>query len=469
MSSAAPSPVTVSGLASGLNTSQIIAALLEAEKRPLISLSNQQTRIEGQRAQLQSIQSSLQQLSFAAQELGLAALSSSQAVTSSNPAQVGASASSGAAVGGHEVEVSQLANSSQRTFTFKSPAAADKVVIDGEEFVVAAGASLSSLVSAINADANATVYAAATGPETLVLSTRTTGANGAGYIKVSDPGGTLVEQAALAKEGRNAEYKLDGVAGSSATNTLTNAIPGVTLTLKALTTVTGPVTVSVEPPAPETSKVVAQVQSFVSLYNATVTAVQHQLQTKPPAKPVTTAELQAGTLFGDPELMGVLNGMRASIYETQAGLPSGTASLAEIGVTTGAPSGTASVSQSAVEGELKVNVTTLERAIQSEPTTVEKLLQKWSTSFQQTLSGEALPGGGLEVRSTGDAEQASAIALRIAKMNEAIELHQQTLQQQFAAMEAAVSQSQSTSSWLASQLGSLSSGSTSSAKPTLGL
>ena len=46
----------------------------------------------------------------------------------------------------------------------------------------------------------------------MVLSTRETGAK-AGFIAVTDPGGTLVEQAGTAKEGVNAEYTIDGVAG----------------------------------------------------------------------------------------------------------------------------------------------------------------------------------------------------------------------------------------------------------------
>ena len=52
-----------------------------------------------------------------------------------------------------------------------------------------------ALVNEINSDSKATVYAAAPNSETLVLSTRATGATGPGFIAVSDPGATLVEQA----------------------------------------------------------------------------------------------------------------------------------------------------------------------------------------------------------------------------------------------------------------------------------
>jgi len=469
-SATAGAPLTVSGLASGLNTSQIISSLLAIEREPVTRLSNQQTTIEGEQAQLRSIQSSLTQLSFTAQELGSPVLfKTEQTVSSSNPVQIGATTSTGAAIGGYEVEVTQLANAAQRTFAFKSPAAAETLTIDGQEFEVPAGASIQTLVSKINSDPKATVYAAATNDETLVLSTRATGATGPGYIAVSDGGGMLVEDGALAKEGRNAELTVDGVPASSTSNTVTDAIPGVSLSLKALTTGSGPVTIVVEPPAPNKSAIVSQVQSFVSLYNTTVSAIEKQLSTKPPSDPVTTAELQTGTLFGDPELEGVLNGMRQGIYQPQSGLPLEMSSLADIGIGTGAATGSGAPAQSAIEGQLKLNTAELESAIESNPAGVEQVLRQWSTGFQTLVNAEALPSGNLEVRIGGDSTQLTELTQRIGAMNEAIALRQRTLEAQFAAMEAAVSRNQSQSSYLAAELASLngeSSSSSSSASPS---
>lgn len=468
--SAASSPISVTGLASGLNTSQIISALLAVERQPITRMSGEQARIEGQRSQLLSLQSDLTQLSFAAQELGSVTLfHNSQSVSSSDPTRVSATTSAGAAVGGYELEVTQLASSGQRTFTFHSPAEADHVTIDGQQFEVAAGASVQSLANAINSSSSATVYAAVTGGETLVLSTRATGASGPSFIEVSDPGGTLTEQAGLAKEGRNAEYKLDGVAASATSNTLTATIPGVTLSLKALTS-TGPVTIEVQPPAPNTSAVVEQVKSFVALYNSTVSAIQRQLTTKPPQGAETASELQSGTLFGDPELMGMLNSMRQTIYEQPSGAPGALPSLAHIGISTGAASGSGAVSQSALEGQLQLNTTELEAAVQSNPAAVQQLLGAWSTAFRAVVDPEALPGGNLEARTNGDAEQITQLTSRMTTMNEMIALHQRTLQQQFAAMEAAISRSQSAGSFLSAQLSSLStSASSSSSSSGLGL
>ena len=203
VNSAAGAPITISGLASGLETSKIIAALMAAEREPVTHLSNEQAKLQAEQTQLQSIQSSLQQLASAVSELSLPSLfESPQTVTSNEPARVSATTTSGAAVGGYEVEVTQLANSAQRTFTFASPSSEQAITIDGHEFQIKAGESVKELASAINADSNATVYAAALETGTVVLSNRATGNTGSEFIKVTDPGGALTERAGTAKEAR---------------------------------------------------------------------------------------------------------------------------------------------------------------------------------------------------------------------------------------------------------------------------
>lgn len=453
--SAGGAPISFNGLASGLNTSEIISALLGVERAPITQLATERTTLEGQKTQLSSIQGELTQLTFAAKELGSPLLfKSAQTAESSEPGRIAAAVTTGAAVGGYEVEVTQLANSGQRTFTFKSPPAAQTLTIDGHEVALAAGASVQDLVNKINADGAATVYAASPNGETVVLSTRETGASGPGFIAVAGAGETLTEQAALAKEGRNAEYTIDGVPGSSASNTLTSAIPGVTLTLKALTT-PGPVTVAVQPPAPSVSAIVEQVQSFVTQYNAAVGKIQKQLTTKPPATPQTNSELQTGTLFGDLDLGTLVSRMRRAVYEPVKELPAEMSSLANIGISTGPASGKGTPSQSAIEGQLSLNTATLESAIRSNPSEVEKMLQGWSKSFQAVVEVDSGPGGALDARIEGDTTQATAISRRITTMNEMLAVRQQALQSEFIAMERVVQQNQAQASWLSSQLASM--------------
>jgi len=454
LNSTSGAPLSVSGLASGLDTTEIIAALMSVEREPVTHMTAQENKLEGEQTALQSVQTSLQNLSFEVAEFALPSLfESSQTVTSSEPTRVSAAATTGAAVGGYEVEVTKLATSAQRTFTFTSPASEDTITIEGHELKVKAGETAKEVASAINADSNATVFAVATEAGTIVLSNRATGNTGNEFIKVTDPGGTLVEKAGTAKEGQDAAYTIDGTAGESASNTLANAIAGVTLTLSGLTP-DGPVTIDVQPPGPSSSAVEAQVQSFIKLYNSTVEAIQKQLATKPLAKAGSASEYATGSLFGDLELTSLVDNMRASMYEPISGLEAGMSSPFDIGVSTGAPTGGSS-SQASLEGLLTLDPTKLTEAVKTNPAGVEKMLQQWSKSLQGTINAVGQAGGGLEARINGDTAQVTQLQSQIASMNEILADREKALQRTYAQLESIISQNTAQDSYLAKQAESL--------------
>jgi flagellar hook-associated protein 2 len=448
-------PLSFSGLASGLDTSSIIQALLSAERQPITHLTNQQEKLVGQQTELASIQTKLQQLTFSAFEFTLPSLFEGvQSVTSSEPVRVGAAITSGAGVGGYEVEVTQLANSAQRGFTFTSPAAEDTITIDGHEYTLAAGATAKELASKINSDGKGTVFAAVQGEGAIVLSSRTTGVTGGEFIQVTDAGGTLVEKAGSSKEGKNAEYSVDGVAGTSTTNVITEAIPGVSLTLSALTTTTGPVTIAVQPPTANVKAIETQLESFVKLYNETVEEIETQLTTKPIANPKSTEELPTGSLFGDATLNSLLFSMRQTMYETIEGLPVEMASPAALGVSTGAATG-GKASQSSLAGVLKLDPAKLAAAVQANPEGAKTMMQKWAKTFTSAVDAVAAPGGSLEIRINGDSEQIREMKTRITSMNEILAVRQKALEQTYARLETVISRNSSQSSWLSSQTSQL--------------
>lgn len=451
VSSSGTTPISVNGLASGLDTSSIIKALLEAERQPIVHLTNQQEKLSGQQSQLQAVKSSLLSLGFAAEEFVLPSLFEGvQSVSSSEPARVSATITGGAGVGGHQLEVTQLANSAQRTFAFASPAAEDTVTIDGREYKLKAGATAKELASKINADSKGTVYAAVQGKEeTIVLSSRTTGATGGEFIKVSDPGGVLSEKEGTAKEGKNAEYKVDGVAGSSGSNTVTEAIAGVSLTFSALTSA-GPVTIAVQPPAPNLKAIEAKLESFVNAYNKTVEEVEKQLTTKTLEHPASASELSVGSLFGDTELTNVLTHMRQAMYEAIKGLPEGMASPLDLGISTGGGSGGSS-SQSSLSGLLKLNTTTLAKAIAEHPSEAGTMMQQWSLSFAGVVHNASGAGGSLETRINGEESQIREMKLRVATMSQMLLVRQKALEQTYAQLETIISRNSTQSSWLTSQ------------------
>ncbi|HEX4672701.1 MAG TPA: flagellar filament capping protein FliD [Solirubrobacteraceae bacterium] len=447
------SPLQITGLASGLDTNSIIQALMAIDQQPITALQNQSSGLTATNTQLSSIQTALQQLSASAKALGSASLfTNTQTATSTNSTLVSASTTTGtgAVIGSYQVGVTNLASSAQRTFSFTSPTAADTVTIDGQQISLNAGASAQDLVNSVNSNSSLDVWATATDSGTVVFSNRATGDTGTGFIGVSDTTGSLTEQTALAQQGANAQYTINGVAHTSASDTVTGAIPGVTLTLNGLTTTSGTVTVKVSPPAPNSQSIQTAVQAFVTSYNQVIAQVQTQLSTQP-----SRSDPTVGTLFGDPDLRDLLSNMRQAMYTSGSALPNGMASMLDIGVSTGAASGSSLPSQNAIAGDLTLDPNALMQALTSNPNGFSAVLKSWSTSFSGIVDTEAQVGGTIDSRIQGDNQQISDISSRIQGMQETLNAKQTALQAQFAALEATLSQNQSTASWLASQISAL--------------
>jgi flagellar hook-associated protein 2 len=449
----ASSPLQITGLASGLDTNSIISALIAIDKQPITALQNQSSGLTATNSALSSVQTALQQLSASAKALGSASLfTNTQTATSTNSTLVSATATTGtgAVIGSYQVGVTNLASSAQRTFSFTSPTAADTVTIDGQQVSLNANASAQDLVNAVNSNSNLDVWATATDSGTVVFSNRSTGDTGTNYIQVSDTSGSLTEQTALAQQGTNAQYTINGVAHSSASDTITNGIAGVTLSLNGLTTTTGTVTVNVSPPAPNSQSIQTAVQAFVTSYNQVISQIQTQLSTQP-----SKTDPTVGTLFGDPDLRDVLSNMRQAMYTPGSSLPQSMSSMLNIGVSTGAASGSALPSQNAINGDLSLNADTLTQALTTNPSGVAAMLKSWSQSFSGIVDTESQVGGTIDTRIQGDNQQISDISSRIQAMQETLNAKQTALQAQFAALEATLSQNQSTASWLSSQINAL--------------
>ncbi len=445
------SPISVTGLASGLDTKSIINALLEVERQPITRLTFQQEKVSDQAKALSTIQTSLLQLTYAASEFKLPSLFEGvQAVSSSEPDRIAATITSGAGVGGYEVEVTKLANSAQRTFTFAAPAGEETFTIGGREYTLKAGAGAAELAAKVNADGKGTVYAAVLNKETIVFSSRATGAGSLETVTASSSGAGLVEREGTSKEGTDAEYTVDGVAGKSTTNVLTEAIPGVSLALQSLTSA-GAVTIAVEAPSANTKAIETQVESFIKLYNTTVEAIQKQIAERPPTSPTAISELTAGTLFGDMDLTNVLNEIRETMYEPIAGLAAEMSSPADIGVSTGAAVGTGTSSASSLAGVLKLEPAKLAAAVQSNPEGVKLMLGQWSTNLNKVINDLAEPGATLESRINGDTAQVREMKEQIATMNEMLANRQKALEQTYAELEAVISKNTATGSWLSEQ------------------
>jgi flagellar hook-associated protein 2 len=454
---------SISGLASGIDTSTIITQLMSIERAPQNRLKTQLSLSAARKTVLTDIQTRLDNLQIAAQDLKSPALwANTQSLDVNDPTKVAATLTGPSGTGSYQLSVSQLARGSQRWYSYTSPASDDTITFsNGHTTTITAGSDINAAVLAVNSDASSPVYASAvtdaqSGNQYLVFSSRTTGASASVFTASA---GSLAEDASRAVAGLDSSYSVDGgPVKTSASNVVTDAIPGVQLTLKGVTTVSGPVTVTVGAPAADQSAITAKVKAFVDQYNSTLDFVRSKLDEKKVVNPQTTADQQAGLLNGDTMLEGILSQMRIAMTNTYApGNPTTLDQMNEIGVSTGAPTGGA-LNQDAIEGKLVFDTTAFANALATDPTSVKNLLSGTS-GFGQALDNLLSPtleaGGTMESRLSSEDSTQKRLNDQIAAMDVILNQKQQTLQQQFTAMETALQASQAQGQWLSGQLASL--------------
>jgi flagellar hook-associated protein 2 len=317
------SPTSGQGFDVSSTVSQIIANL-QAVETPW---NTQLTALQSQDTILTSIGTDLSTLSSALEPLTDFAGVLSQKEGSSSDTNVLelTSAASDAVAGSYTVEVGALAQTSSY---YSSAIASSDVIASGGTLVLTIGGaaqtitidtsndSLSTLAAAINAGSygvTASVITTATGEE-LSLVSNTAGA--AGQITV---GGGLTDATTgkaisftQGQAGQDASLKVDGVPVTSASNTITGAIPGVTFQLVSAAPGSA-VQVGI---TNDNSAVESAVSSFVSAYNTVVGDLNTQEGSDASGNPEP--------LFGNPTVAALQEDLQSALSFTQAANAVGT-------------------------------------------------------------------------------------------------------------------------------------------------
>jgi flagellar hook-associated protein 2 len=448
----------ISGIASGLDTDSIIQQLMSIEQQPRTRMAQQQLVVQTRQSALQSVDTSLSNLKLAAQDLRSAALwVPVESVSSSDSSVVGAQLTAGAAPGGYTVTVSSLASADSRTYAWNdgggdvTQAGGDLTIdynADGvakEKTFSLSGMSLDDAVAKINGDDDSPVWAVNVNGK-LSISRKDTGDHANwGFTNVS--GAAIVGAATSSRDGTDATYQIagDSTVYHSHDGHATDGLPGVQMTLKAI----GTATVSVSPPAVDPEAVKSKIKAFVSAYNASVDLVRGQLNQKPVANPQNDQDAVQGVLYGDTTLSSVLSQMRQTISE---------AGLDKLGITV--PATGSGTSDDALAGKLSFDESTFDDAWASSSKDVQARLgstttQGFAQSFEKVLDPITRAGDGLLEQRVSEANtDLSYIKDQLADMDTRLQSKEDYLRSQFTAMETALSQSKSTSSWLTSQLSS---------------
>jgi flagellar hook-associated protein 2 len=446
-----------------IDVNSLVSQLVSASRAPKDALISTQT----QKATTQISAVGTLKGALSAFQSSLAALDTpgafnAAAATSSDPTIFTASAESGAVAGTYSLSITKLAQAQQLV---SKPIPGDgsavvgtgtlKVSLGAASFNVtltSANDTVTGLAAAINSatgnpGVTATVITGTDGAH-LVLSSTLTGAANSIQVAETDSGTAL---SALTystgstnyKENtaaQDAEFSLSGIAHTSASNTVTDALSGVTFNLLGTTAAgTGPGSSVNLTVANDTGAITTNIGAFVTAYNALAGSIA-QLG----SYDSTTGT--AGPMLGDALLSGIQNELRSTLYSIVNNGSSTYTSLASVGITTKS------------DGTLNLNSSKLQTALTSAPGAVSALFSgtngiasKLNTQLDAVLGS----GGSIDSRSKTLVNTENALTQQSKDLDKQMAALTASLTQQYATLNTLLSSLQSTSAALTQQLSSL--------------
>ena len=458
--------ITSPGVGSGLDISSLVSQLVAAEGQATT------VRLDGKEAKLQATLSAVGSLKGVMSEFqaSLGNLKSDsyfddRTATSEDTKLFTASATASAVLGNYEIEVAGLAKANKvrsTGFTDSSSVVGTgsmTITSGSNSFTLTVDSSsdtLAEIRDAIN-DSSSNNFVSATivnvddgsgGTESrLVLTTKNVGAANALTITVDDDDLNDTDASGLSHlatanlvqldPAQDAVVKIDGQAVTRSSNTISDAIDGVTLEL--LTETETPGTTTGLTIGTDTASVFSSVASFVTSYNKMI-EVFNQLSSYDPTTGVS------GTLFGDATLRSIENQVRREITNTVDSLNGSITNLVDIGITT-TDSGALKLDSTILKGAISDNMDDLAKLFSSEDGIATRLDSLVDSYVKST--------GVLGSRTSSLNDQVQDITeQRIALENRLASLESRLLAQ-FTALDTLVSQLNSTSTYLSQQLANL--------------
>jgi flagellar hook-associated protein 2 len=442
--------ITVSGLASGIDSSSIISQLMAIEHRPIDLIQTRIDTMNKEKDSLTGINSDL--LAFKSAVASLTKLSTWNAVTasSSNPGVLSATADQTASAGVFSFSVGQLAQvgsdiSANRFADTNSTLIGStslNITVGTTTTPVTVSGTLEQVRDQINGTAGLGAHAFilndgdAAAPYRLVIQSNASGA--ASDVSVAVTSGTGLTGFSNLLQGQNATLTFGTQTMQSATNTFTGVIPGLTMTASA----TGSATITT---ASNTDTIVSAMQAFVDSYNKMASDIKT-------ATSFDGTSFATGPLFGNSSVYNISQTLSMALSNPTSSNPGAYQLLSQIGVTM-ADDGTLSLDQSKLQSALAAN-----------PTAVKGLFtasDSVGAALNTQLAFETDPFNGLIKYETDTLDQSIKDSNdSIDRLNVSLQAKQELLQSQFSAMESAISAMQAQSTAMTNMLGGLSSSST---------
>jgi flagellar hook-associated protein 2 len=451
--------ITSPGLASGLDVNNIISQLMSLERIPLNKLATKEASYNAKLTAYGSIKGALSSLETAAKALATDSTISGKSVSVSDSTVLAASASSTAVAGSYSLSITQLAKShtvrsntsyAASTDTFNTGTlaiaihggTAVNVTIDGTNNTLA------GIRQAIN-DADAGVTATIINDGTtnrLVLSSDTSGSVGDISVAVTDDGsgGTHallgLDSASLVQTqpADDAVLTINGIDITRSSNTITDAIEGVTLNLaKGTLAAPGTATVTV---AKDTAATTTAVDTFVKAYN---TAVGLLKTSSAYGASITTG----AALAGDGTVRALQSQLSSLVQTSVTGIAGGISTLSDMGISikTG---GTLEVDSTKLAAALADPAKDVSALFTQTTTNNEGIAVRFSTALHSIVTFDGL----IANRTDGIAASITSIGRSRDTLNARLVQIEARYRAQFTALDTMMSSMSRTSQFLSQQL-----------------
>jgi flagellar hook-associated protein 2 len=353
--------VAVTGTGSGLDIDGLVTSLVAAERVPAETrLNAREASITSLSASFSSAKAAVTTFESAANKLALASAFSQFTTSSSDKTKATISATSAASLGSYQLAVTNLASAqtlasgtfsattetlgtgtltiaigtpsySGSTYSSFSQTSSVDITIDSSNNTLAG---VRDAINSAGAGVNASILKNGDNYQLLLVSEETGLSKSMSISITGDSVGgdtdndglsrlafnSSVSQLTQSAAGANANFSINGLAVSSASNTVADVIDGVTLNLLSATS--SAITIDVKT---DTDAIVADVQAFVDKYNAYSSLFKDL--TKYDATTGT-----AGALQGDSIARSIMSQIRSELGKSVTGLSGSYTSLADVGI-----------------------------------------------------------------------------------------------------------------------------------------
>jgi len=472
------------GSGSGLDLSGLLTSLMQAEQLPLVALQKKEASYQARISAYGSLKGALSSLQSAALSLkpgtGVSINEKYQtaSATIADSTIASATATASAVAGVYNLEVTSLAKthrlvSPDSTDVAGAAAVSSALTAGGSlkielgslsdtyaytadaskelNVTIAAGSTLEQVRDAINTAAtdgrvSATIINGTNGKQ-LVLTSGNSGTTNA--MKLSgdstlgtgfdfNPAGSAAGAGnlsqATAKGGQaatDAAFKLNGIAATSSSNTVSGVLDGITLTLTKETTTPTLLTVTKN----QTSALTSALNAFVKSYNdanKTMSSLgAYNADTK-----------TSSVLTGNSTLRSAQNQIRNLLFTAQGGT-SAYQRLSDIGVSL------------AKDGTLSLDSTKLNKAISADFSGVANLVSKIGTAFNTGIDGLVSSTGSITTATDAANRQIKDVTAQQQRVSDRLVSIEARYRAQFTALDTLIAGMKQTSTYLTQQLANL--------------